>query len=203
METDAPRQAVDRDSRRADHFRQRATTGAQQYGDNVSAITMKIPHAASIVACIDGYQMTLKGKTGVALFTAAVSSFIGGTVAIIVLAWLAPVLSEVALLFGPVEYSGVGGQLDFQIGALLSKGGRALTVLPSTAQKGKVSRIQALFPEGQIVTVPRTFADFIVTEYGVASLQGKTQRQRAASLIEVAHPDFRDQLRSEAKRLYG
>src|SRR5258708_7868394 len=75
-----------------------------QYGDNVSAITMKIPHAASIVACIDGYQMTLKGKTGVALFTAAVSSFIGGTVAIIVLAWLAPALSNVALLFGPVEY---------------------------------------------------------------------------------------------------
>jgi putative tricarboxylic transport membrane protein len=75
-----------------------------QYGDNVSAITMKMPHASSIVACIDGYQMTLKGKTGVALFSAAVSSFIGGTVAILVLAWLAPVLSNVALLFGPVEY---------------------------------------------------------------------------------------------------
>jgi TctA family transporter len=75
-----------------------------QYGDNVSAITMKIPHAASIVACIDGYQMTLKGKTGVALFTAGVSSFIGGTVAIVVLAWLAPALSKAALLFGPVEY---------------------------------------------------------------------------------------------------
>jgi putative tricarboxylic transport membrane protein len=75
-----------------------------QYGDNVSAITMKMPHASSIVACIDGYQMTLKGKKGVALFSAAVSSFIGGTVAILVLAWLAPVLSNVALLFGPVEY---------------------------------------------------------------------------------------------------
>src|SRR6201987_1358133 len=75
-----------------------------QYGDSVSAITMKIPHASSIVACIDGYQMTLKGKTGVALFTAGVSSFIGGTVAILVLAWLAPVLSSVAGLFGPVEY---------------------------------------------------------------------------------------------------
>jgi TctA family transporter len=75
-----------------------------QYGNNVSAITMKIPHASSIVACIDGYQMTLKGKTGVALFSAGVSSFIGGTVAILVLAWLAPALSNVALLFGPVEY---------------------------------------------------------------------------------------------------
>ena len=75
-----------------------------QYGDNVSAITMKIPHASSIVACIDGYQMTLKGKTGLALFSAGVSSFIGGTVAIVVLACLAPALSEVALLFGPTEY---------------------------------------------------------------------------------------------------
>src|SRR3569832_1809260 len=75
-----------------------------QYGDSVSAITMKIPHASSIVARIDGYQMTLKGKTGLALFTAGVSSFIGGTVAIIVLAWLAPALGEVAFLFGPADY---------------------------------------------------------------------------------------------------
>ena len=75
-----------------------------QYGDSVSAITMKIPHASSIVACIDGYQMTLKGKTGLALFTAGVSSFIGGTVAIVVLAWLAPYLGEVSFFFGPADY---------------------------------------------------------------------------------------------------
>lgn len=75
-----------------------------QYGDSVSAITMRIPHASSIVACIDGYQMTLKGRTGLALFTAGVSSFIGGTVAIVVLAWLAPTLGEVALLLGPADY---------------------------------------------------------------------------------------------------
>ena len=75
-----------------------------QYGDSVSAITMKIPHASSIVACIDGYAMTLKGKTGLALFTAGVSSFIGGTLAIIVLAFMAPSLSQVAFLFGPAEY---------------------------------------------------------------------------------------------------
>src|SRR4051812_12947520 len=75
-----------------------------QYGDSVSAITMKIPHASSIVACIDGYAMTLKGKTGLALFTAGISSFIGGTVAIVVLAWLAPTLGEVAFLFGPADY---------------------------------------------------------------------------------------------------
>ena len=75
-----------------------------QYGDSVSAITMKIPHASSIVACIDGYQMTLKGKTGLALFTAGISSFIGGTVAIIVLSTMAPTLGEVGFLFGPADY---------------------------------------------------------------------------------------------------
>src|SRR5678810_1118344 len=61
-------------------------------------------HASSIVACIDGYKMTLKGQTGLALFTAGVSSFIGGTVAIIVLSALAPMLGEVAFLFGPADY---------------------------------------------------------------------------------------------------
>src|ERR1035437_9003712 len=75
-----------------------------QYGDSVSAITMKIPHASSIVACIDGYQMHLQGRTGLALFTAGISSFIGGTVAIVGLAPLAPTLGEVAFLFGPADY---------------------------------------------------------------------------------------------------
>ena len=75
-----------------------------QYGDSVSAITMRIPHAGSIVACIDGYAMTLQGRTGLALFTAGVSSFIGGTVAIVVLATLAPALGQVAILFGPADY---------------------------------------------------------------------------------------------------
>jgi TctA family transporter len=75
-----------------------------QYGDSVSAITMKIPHASSIVACIDGFQMTLNNKTGLALFTAGISSFIGGTVAIVVLSTLAPTLGEVAFLFGPADY---------------------------------------------------------------------------------------------------
>ena len=75
-----------------------------QYGDSVSAITMKIPHASSIVACIDGYQMTLNGQTGLALFTAGISSFIGGSVAIVVLSTLAPLLGEVAFLFGPADY---------------------------------------------------------------------------------------------------
>lgn len=75
-----------------------------QYGDNVSAITMKMPHASSIVACIDGYQMTLKGKTGPALFAAGLSSFIGGTIALFGLIFLAPALSALGVLFGPAEY---------------------------------------------------------------------------------------------------
>ena len=76
-----------------------------QYGDSVSAITMKIPHASSIVACIDGFQMTLKGKTGLALFAAGFSSFIGGTISIVVLATMTKSLSNVALMFGPADYT--------------------------------------------------------------------------------------------------
>jgi len=75
-----------------------------QYGDNVSAITMKIPHASSIIACIDGYKMHQKGKTGLALFTAGISCFIGGTVAIIFICAFTPLLSKMAFLFGPTEY---------------------------------------------------------------------------------------------------
>jgi TctA family transporter len=75
-----------------------------QYGVSVSAITMKIPHGSGIVACIDGYQMTLKGKSGLALFTSGISCFIGGTVAIVVLSFLAPPLGKLALLFGPADY---------------------------------------------------------------------------------------------------
>src|SRR5947209_391929 len=74
------------------------------YGESVSAITMRIAHSSSIIMCIDGYKMTQQGKTGLALFTAGVSSFIGGTVAIVVLATLAPQLGAVALKFGPADY---------------------------------------------------------------------------------------------------
>jgi len=75
-----------------------------QYGDSVSAITMKIPHASSIIACIDGHKMHLQGRTGLALFTAGISSFIGGTVGFVVIVLFAPMLSDVAFLFGPPEY---------------------------------------------------------------------------------------------------
>ena len=98
--------------------------------------------------------------------------------------------------------SGTGGQLAFAIGAALAKGGRNITVLPSTAREGKVSRIVPQLEAGTVGTVPRTLADIVVTEYGIARLKGKTQRQRAEELISIAHPDFQAELRSKAQRYF-
>lgn len=103
---------------------------------------------------------------------------------------------------GDMIYSGLGGQLAFQLGAFLSKRGRACTVLPSTAKNGTVSTIVPQFQAGQIVSIPRELADTIITDQGVARLLGKSVRERAEELIAVAHPDHRDWLRNEAKRLY-
>jgi putative tricarboxylic transport membrane protein len=75
-----------------------------QYGDNVSAITMKMPHASSIVMCIDGNSMHKNGRTGLALFTAGVSSFIGGTIAFALIVLLAPTLSRIAISISPADY---------------------------------------------------------------------------------------------------
>ncbi len=103
---------------------------------------------------------------------------------------------------GPTMYTGPGGQLVWTMGALYSPGGRAIHVLPSTARNGTVSRIVAQLDPGTIVTVPRTFVDFVVTEHGIANLQGLTQRERALALIELADPKFRDELRAAARRLF-
>jgi len=103
---------------------------------------------------------------------------------------------------GPVMVSGTGGQLALAIGTSLSRGGRNVNVLTSTAQGGNVSRIVPRLEPGSIVTVPRTLADIVVTEYGIARLKGKTQRQRAEELINIAHPNFRNELRMEARRLF-
>ena len=103
---------------------------------------------------------------------------------------------------GPRMYSGSGGQPDLAIGAMRSKGGRSITMLRSTSHDGKISRITPFLEPGTIVTVPRNFADYIVTEYGIASLHGKTQRERAQELIAIAHPDFRGELKKEAQKLF-
>jgi 4-hydroxybutyrate CoA-transferase len=103
---------------------------------------------------------------------------------------------------GPAVYSGLGGQLAFHLGAFLAKRGRACTVLPSTAKNGTLSTIVPSFDAGQIVSIPRELADTIITDQGVARLLGKSVRERAEELIQVAHPDHRDWLRDEAKRLY-
>jgi 4-hydroxybutyrate CoA-transferase len=104
---------------------------------------------------------------------------------------------------GPRLISSSGGQTDFTIGSQLSRGGRAVTVLPSVTKGGKVSRIVAGFEPGTVVTIPKYYADRVVTEYGIASLRGKSIRQRVNEMIAVAHPDFRAELTDQAKRLYG
>jgi 4-hydroxybutyrate CoA-transferase len=103
---------------------------------------------------------------------------------------------------GPRVYSGSGGHFVFARGAFMSRGGRYVCVLPSTARGGTVSRIQPQFDPGQIVTVPRDIADTVVTEYGIARLLNRSVRERAEALIAVAHPDFRAELRRAARSLF-
>ena len=99
-------------------------------------------------------------------------------------------------------YSGVGGQMDFMRGAALAEEGRAVIALPSTAAGGTVSRIVPVLAEGAGVVTSRAHVRTVVTEYGVAELFGKSVRERAAALIAIAHPGFRDELALEARRRY-
>ena len=101
-------------------------------------------------------------------------------------------------VFGGQMYNGIGGQPETHMGALYSRGGRAITLLYSTAVDGAISRIVPRFAEGEIVTIPRFWADTIVTEYGIAELAGRNHRERAEALISIAHPDFRAELRADA-----
>jgi 4-hydroxybutyrate CoA-transferase len=103
---------------------------------------------------------------------------------------------------GEAMYSGPGGQLMWTMGALFAPGGRAIHVLPATARGGNVSRIVARHAPGTVITVPRTFVDFVVTEHGIANLQGLSQRERALALIDLAAPQFRESLRGEARHLF-
>ncbi|MGD0862523.1 MAG: acetyl-CoA hydrolase/transferase C-terminal domain-containing protein [Candidatus Limnocylindrales bacterium] len=99
-------------------------------------------------------------------------------------------------------YSGVGGQMDFMRGAALAEEGRAIIALPSTGADGKFSRITASLKEGAGVTTTRSHVRTVVTEYGVAELFGQSFRERAKRLIAIAHPDFRDELTSYAKKYH-
>lgn len=98
---------------------------------------------------------------------------------------------------GTKQFSGAGGQMDFVRGTSWSKGGKSIIAMPSTAAKGTVSRIVSQLTPGASVTTSRNDVQYIVTEYGIAHLRGKTLNERAESLIAIAHPDFRDKLREE------
>ncbi|MCI9298990.1 MAG: acetyl-CoA hydrolase/transferase family protein [Lachnospiraceae bacterium] len=98
---------------------------------------------------------------------------------------------------GLSQISGIGGQADFVRGARRSRGGRSIMAITSTAKGGSVSRIVPFLDEGAAVTTSRTDVDYIVTEYGIAALRGKTLKQRAEALIEIAHPAFRQGLIAE------
>jgi 4-hydroxybutyrate CoA-transferase len=102
---------------------------------------------------------------------------------------------------GPKLYSGVGGQLDFIYGASRSKDGVPIIALPSTAKRGQISRIVPMLKQGAGVVTTRNHVRYVVTEYGVADLYGRTIRQRAQSLIDIAAPEFRDELRYAAREL--
>ena len=102
---------------------------------------------------------------------------------------------------GPKLYSGVGGQLDFIYGASRSKDGVPVIALPATAKGGELSRIVPLLKHGAGVVTTRNHVRYVVTEYGVADLYGKTIRQRAQALINVAAPQFRDELKHAAREL--
>ena len=104
---------------------------------------------------------------------------------------------------GYKQFSATGGQADFVRGAAWSKGGRSIIAFHSTAAKGKLSRIVSHLDEGAIVTTTRTDVHYVVTEYGIADMRGKSVHQRADALINIAHPDFRRDLKKEFSDMYG
>jgi 4-hydroxybutyrate CoA-transferase len=101
---------------------------------------------------------------------------------------------------GTYFYSGIGGQVDFLRGASRSKGGKAIIALSSTAKNGTISRITPMLAPGAGVVTSRGLIRYVVTEYGVAYLHGKSIRERAQALIEIAHPKFRDELYEYCER---
>ena len=100
------------------------------------------------------------------------------------------------------QFSGVGGQVDFVRGAAMSKGGRSIIAILSTAKGGTVSRIVPFLDKGAAVTTSRNDVQYVITEYGIALLKGKTPKERARALIKIAHPKFRQELKEEYERRF-
>ena len=103
---------------------------------------------------------------------------------------------------GQTQFSGTGGQVDYVRGAALADDGKSILAMPSTAAKGTISRIMPYLSHGAAVTTPRDDVDYIVTEYGIAHLKGKTLKERARLLINIAHPYFRDNLEEEFRKRF-
>ncbi|MDU1348099.1 acetyl-CoA hydrolase/transferase family protein [Clostridium butanoliproducens] len=104
---------------------------------------------------------------------------------------------------GLKQFSGVGGQVDFVRGANISSGGKSIIAMPSTAAKGTISRIVTFLEEGTAVTTSRNDVHYVVTEYGIAGLKGKSLKERARALINIAHPNFRAQLIKEWEKRFN
>ncbi len=102
---------------------------------------------------------------------------------------------------GHKVYSGIGGYVDFMLGASFAPSGKTIIVLPSTSPDGRKSRIVSHLTDGAGVVSSRGVAQYVVTEFGIAYLHGKTIRERALALINIAHPKFRERLLNEAKRI--
>jgi len=104
---------------------------------------------------------------------------------------------------GKTQISGVGGQVDFVRAAAISKGGRSIIAMPSTAKGGELSKIVPVLDEGAAVTTNRYDVEYIVTEHGAANLRHRTVRDRARLLIDIAHPKFRDGLKEEFRKRFN
>jgi itaconate CoA-transferase len=102
---------------------------------------------------------------------------------------------------GGFEFSGTGGQLDYVRGAFNSKGGKSIIAFYSTTHNGEVSRVVPRFAAGTVVTTPRMDTHYLVTEYGVVNLMGKSTCERAMEIIKLAHPKFRDSLMEEGRKM--
>jgi len=106
-------------------------------------------------------------------------------------------------MMGARQYSGIGGQMEFIRGCRKSKGGKSILALAAASSDGSRSRIVAALEPGQAVSTPRNEIDYVVTEHGIAHLRGRTVKDRARMLIEVAAPQFREGLREDFRRIYG